>query len=70
MAVPEILRSGHHAEIGLWRRRQALSRTLALRPDLLAGAALSNSDLDYLQSLGYQMDRDLSPDREVLEEGG
>ena len=68
MAVPDILRSGHHAEIDLWRRRQALSRTLALRPDLLARANLSNSDLDYLQSQGYQPDRDLSPDS--LEEGG
>jgi len=70
MAVPEILRSGHHAEINLWRRREALSRTLALRPDLLAKADLSNSDLEYLQSLGYQAGHDLSPNREVLEEGG
>ena len=53
MAVPEILLSGHHAKIDLWRRRQALSRTLALRPDLLARANLSSSDLDYLKSLGY-----------------
>ena len=56
MAVPEILLSGHHAQIDLWRRRQALSRTLTLRPDLLARADLSHSDLDYLQSLGYQRD--------------
>ena len=56
MAVPEILLSGHHAQIDLWRRRQALSRTLTLRPDLLARADLSHTDLDYLQSLGYQRD--------------
>ena len=60
MPVPEVLRSGHHAEIDLWRRRQALSRTLALRPDLLAKADLSNSDLDYLQSSESRADRDLS----------
>ncbi len=70
MEIPEILRSGHHAEIDLWRRRQALARTFTLRPDLLARVDLSNSDLDYLRSLGYQADRDFSPVREVLEEGG
>ena len=54
MTVPEILRSGHHAEIELWRRRQALSRTLRLRPDLLTKLELSDPDLEYLQTLGYQ----------------
>ena len=34
-AVPEILLSGHHAEIARWRREQAESRTRRLRPDLL-----------------------------------
>lgn len=33
-AVPEILLSGHHANIVLWRRQQALVRTRARRPDL------------------------------------
>jgi tRNA (guanine37-N1)-methyltransferase len=33
--VPEILLSGHHANIAQWRRTQALSRTRAHRPDLL-----------------------------------
>lgn len=32
--VPEILLSGHHANIAKWRRRQALARTRARRPDL------------------------------------
>ncbi len=31
-----MLRSGDHARIARWRRAQALHRTLALRPDLLA----------------------------------
>ena len=35
-AVPEVLRSGDHARIGRWRAAQALRRTLARRPDLLA----------------------------------
>lgn len=35
-AVPEVLRSGDHARIARWRRAQALARTLARRPDLIA----------------------------------
>jgi len=33
-AVPEVLLSGHHANIAKWRRQQALARTRARRPDL------------------------------------
>ena len=33
--VPEILRSGNHAEVETWRREQALKRTRERRPDLL-----------------------------------
>jgi tRNA (guanine37-N1)-methyltransferase len=39
MAVPEILRSGHHAQVEAWRAARALERTRARRPDLLAGRA-------------------------------
>ncbi|QYG92639.1 tRNA (guanosine(37)-N1)-methyltransferase TrmD [Iamia sp. SCSIO 61187] len=35
-AVPEVLRSGDHGRIARWRRAQALHRTSALRPDLIA----------------------------------
>jgi tRNA (guanine37-N1)-methyltransferase len=34
LAVPEILLSGHHAEIQKWRRAQADDRTRRRRPDL------------------------------------
>jgi tRNA (guanine37-N1)-methyltransferase len=34
--VPEVLRSGDHGRIARWREAQALRRTLARRPDLLA----------------------------------
>jgi tRNA (guanine37-N1)-methyltransferase len=44
MAVPEILLSGHHAEIAKWRRRQSLLRTARRRPDLLASAQLSDEE--------------------------
>ncbi len=36
--VPDVLLSGHHADIAAWRRRQRLVRTARLRPDLLARA--------------------------------
>jgi tRNA (guanine37-N1)-methyltransferase len=51
--VPEVLFSGHHAQIARWRRDQALRRTAERRPDLLA--KLSQGALD---------DRD----RQVLEQ--
>jgi tRNA (guanine37-N1)-methyltransferase len=40
MTVPEVLQSGHHQEIARWRAREAVRRTMALRPELLADAAL------------------------------
>jgi len=39
MKVPEILLSGHHAEIAKWRAEQARLRTKEKRPDLLEGEA-------------------------------
>ena len=33
--VPDVLLSGHHAEIAKWRREQALAKTKRVRPDLL-----------------------------------
>ncbi len=37
--VPEVLVSGHHAAVARWRAAEALARTAARRPDLLANAA-------------------------------
>ena len=34
--VPEVLLSGHHAEIAKWRRERALEKTRKVRPELLA----------------------------------
>ena len=53
MAAPDVLLSGHHAEIDRWRRRQSLERTLAKRPDLLRNAPLTEEDLKYLATLGF-----------------
>ena len=53
MVTPDVLLSGHHAEIDRWRRRKSLERTLAHRPDLLRTAPLTDDDRRYLRSLGY-----------------
>ncbi len=52
LRVPEVLLSGHHAEIRRWRKRQALERTMAARPDLLAQAALDDEEREILAELG------------------
>lgn len=51
LKVPEVLLSGHHAEIRRWRKREALSRTLARRPELLSGAVLDEEEQDLLRAL-------------------
>ena len=42
--VPEVLLSGHHADIERWRLKQALGRTWLRRPDLLAARTLSETE--------------------------
>ena len=56
ITVPEILLSGHHANIERWRREESLRRTLGRRPDLLAKAELSPEDRRFLAELGYTAD--------------
>ena len=54
VSVPEVLAGGDHLAIRRWRRQQALAKTLRNRPDLLANAALSDDDREYLASLEMQ----------------
>jgi len=49
--VPDVLLSGHHAEIARHRRRESLRRTLERRPDLLESAELSSEDRRTLREL-------------------
>lgn len=49
--VPDVLMSGHHANIEKARREQALERTLARRPDLLDRADLDADDRTFLGKL-------------------
>ena len=55
-AVPEVLRSGNHAAIARWRRKESLRRTLDRRPDLLDKANLSESDKELLEELRRDKD--------------
>lgn len=57
LAVPEILTSGHHAKIAEWRRKQALKRTKARRPDLLERAELTPKDLVWLEESDFDNER-------------
>ncbi len=49
--VPEVLLSGHHKNIGQWRRQKAIERTLKMRPDLLEKASLSPKEQAFLEEL-------------------
>ncbi len=42
--VPEVLLSGHHANVEKWRREQSVLRTAKLRPDLLERAELTEEE--------------------------
>ena len=49
--VPNVLLSGNHSQITLWRRKEALRRTKSRRPDLLGKATLSGEDHELLQGV-------------------
>ena len=51
--VPDVLLSGHHAEVEKWRRRQNLLITAQRRPDLLIYADLTAADRDWLAENGF-----------------
>lgn len=49
--VPEVLLSGHHENIEIWKRREAIRRTWERRPDLLEKADLAPEELQWLESI-------------------
>ncbi len=49
--VPDVLLSGHHANIEKWRREKQIEKTLKVRPELLENAELSRKDEIYLEKL-------------------
>ena len=54
--VPEILLSGHHANVEKWRREQSIIRTAQRRPDLLQKAELTEKEKVWLKSLNVDRD--------------
>jgi tRNA (guanine37-N1)-methyltransferase len=48
LEVPDVLLSGHHAEVAKWRRRQNLLLTARRRPDLLTGVVITIEEQDWL----------------------
>lgn len=50
-AVPDILLTGHHANIEKYRREKSLERTYLRRPDLLSKAQLTKKDIAFLEQL-------------------
>lgn len=58
MAVPEILFSGHHANIEKWRRYQALKNTYIKRPELLETAELSKQDIKMIEQIKQELQKE------------
>jgi len=53
--VPDVLVSGHHAEVRRWRKKAALARTLERRPDLLETAELDDESLKLLEEVRREL---------------
>ena len=51
MDVPEVLLSGHHEQIRLWRKKLSLIRTLMKRPDLLLGREFDQEERILLEEI-------------------
>lgn len=57
--VPEVLLSGHHANIEKWRREQSIMRTVEWRPDLMENAVLSKKEKQFLDKYLEERKKDL-----------
>jgi tRNA (guanine37-N1)-methyltransferase len=51
LKVPDVLLSGHHADVRRWRKKTALARTLDRRPDLIERASLDEEDRALLEEI-------------------
>ncbi len=56
LKVPSVLLSGDHKKIWQWRRREAIKKTLRMRPDLLEKVNLTDEDRKILEELKSEMD--------------
>lgn len=51
VSIPEVLISGHHANVEKWKREQSLMNTLKKRPDMLEKAELTKEDKEFLDKI-------------------
>lgn len=51
VSIPEVLISGHHANVEKWKREQSLINTLKKRPDMLEKAELTKEDKEFLDKI-------------------
>lgn len=58
LGVPEVLKSGNHAEIDRYRRKEALRRTMLRRPDLLDRVDLSETDKKLIEEIIVEIKED------------
>ena len=52
--VPEVLLSGHHANIAKWRREKSIEETLKRRPDMIKNANLTKEDKKFIEKLDFK----------------
>lgn len=55
MKVPEVLLSGNHGNIRVWRERQSLLRTLRRRPDLIDSLTLDEAQSAFIQQAKQEL---------------
>jgi tRNA (guanine37-N1)-methyltransferase len=58
MKVPEILLSGDHEKIRLWRLKESLKLTWSNRPDLLAQRLLTKEESRLLEEIQIEQEQD------------
>uniref|UniRef100_A0A7C5U4K0 tRNA (guanine-N(1)-)-methyltransferase n=1 Tax=Fervidobacterium nodosum TaxID=2424 RepID=A0A7C5U4K0_9BACT len=58
LKVPEVLMSGNHEEVELWRRKESLKKTMLRRPDLFLKHNLDEADKKALLSLFKELIKD------------
>ena len=58
LSVPHMLVSGNHREIEYWRRKQALKKTVKVRPDLIKKMKLTELDKKILSEIDAYPDED------------
>jgi tRNA (guanine37-N1)-methyltransferase len=58
MGVPDVLLSGNHKAICRWRRKEALRKTLQVRPDLIDKVQLTSEDREIITEIETSSEHD------------